>query len=135
MELAVLRISKRALSTKNTASSFPSASFISPFADVRSLFINVDWLRQLLGNYILLFTVYRIKQCLCTSKPLICTAERRSIWHHYKAISSWSSVIKSVVPYSKFLCNRYKNAIHNHKFSCSFSTFINNKILSVCVCL
>ena len=46
MELTALYISDGAASTKRTANFYPSASFISLFADLRSLFINVGYDRD-----------------------------------------------------------------------------------------
>jgi len=64
VELSALNISKRAGSAKSPANSYPTASFISPFADLRLLFIKLDCDRdKLLGHYALLPTCCGIQQC------------------------------------------------------------------------
>jgi hypothetical protein len=126
VELPPLNVSKRAANTKNTANSYPSASFISPLADLRSLFISEDSDRD--SSQVTTHCYLRSAEYSSADVPqrhLIFTAGRRSIWHHYKAISSWSSVIKSLVPYSRLLChtslkNRNNHAINYHHFSCLF---------------
>ena len=139
MELTALNTSDRAASTKSTANSYPSASFISPFADLRSLFINVDSDRDTTHCYL---RSVEYNNADVAQRPVMFTVERRSIWHHYKAISSWNSVIKSLATYCRLLCqtslnNRDNHAINDHiyVFHVNFSTFIRNNILSVCVCV
>lgn len=135
-------LSKRAASTKSPANSYPTVSFISPFADLRQLFINVDSDRdssQFTTHCNLRSVEYNSADV--PQRPLIFTAGQSGIWHHYKAISSWSSVIKSLAPNARLLFqtslnSRDNRAINNHTFfHVSFYIFIKNNILSVCVFL